>query len=85
MAGATLGDLMTGGTVLAWEEGTTGSYVANVAKDRIDRVLQVLKMVEVNLTGEGRCLVMMRLGGMEVGLEVSMMQVLRAQVDINRE
>ena len=33
MAGATLGDLMTGGTGLEWEEGSTGSDVVNVAKD----------------------------------------------------
>ena len=38
-----MGDRVTGGTGLAWEEVTANSDVANVVKNRIDRVLQVLK------------------------------------------
>ena len=44
-AAATAGDRVTGGTGLAWEEGTAGSEVANVEKNCINRVLQVLKVV----------------------------------------
>ena len=44
-AAATVGDQVTGGTGLAWEEITAGSDVVNEAKNCIDRVLQVLKAV----------------------------------------
>ena len=77
------------GTGLARGEGTASSDGSNVVKDHIDRVLQVLKAAKNNLTGEDRGLgmdmleVMMRLGGMVVGLELSMVQVPRA--GINRE
>ena len=42
-AAATVGDRVTGGTGLAWEEDMASSDVANVVKNHIDRVLQVLK------------------------------------------
>ena len=45
MTAATVGDQVTSGTGLAWEEVTASSDGANVAKDWIDRVLQVLKAV----------------------------------------
>ena len=85
---ATMGCVQRG-TGLARGEGTTGSDGSNMVKDRIDRVLQVLKAAKNNLTGEDRGLrmdtleMMTRLGGMVVGLELSMVQVPRA--GINRE
>ena len=90
-AAATMGDQVTGGTGLAWEEGTASSDVVNMAKDHITRVLQVLKVVEIGLMGEDGCLGMdalemtMRHGGSAVGLVVGMMQVPRTKVGINRE
>ena len=42
-AAATASDGVSVGTGRAWEEGTASSNVANVAKNRIDRGLQVQK------------------------------------------
>ena len=91
MATATVGDQVTSGTGLAWEEVTASSDGANMVKNCIDRALQVLEAVETSLTGEDGGLGMdamemvTRLGGLVVGLEVGMMQVPRARVGINRE
>ena len=91
MATATVGDQVTSGTGLAWEEVTAGSNGANVVKNHIDRVLQVLKAAEISLMGEDGCLGMdalemaTRLGGSVVGLVVSTTQVLRVRGGINRE
>ena len=71
--------------------GHASSDAMNMVKDHIDRVLQVLKAVEISLMGEDGCFGMhtletaMRLGGSAVGLVVSMMQVPRMRVGINRE
>ena len=82
---------MPRGTGLAGGKGTASSNGANMAKNHIDRVLQVLKVAKISLMGEDGCLGMnapetvTRLGGLVVGLELGMMQVLRARVSINRE
>ena len=88
---ATVGDRVTRGTGLAREEGMAGSDGTNVVKNHIDRVLQVLKVAKIGLTGEEGGLgtdvleMVTRLGGLAVGLEVSTMQVPRMRVGINRE
>ena len=87
-ATATRGRVLRG-TGLAMGEGMVSRKNANMMKNRINGVLQVLKAAEISLTGEDGCLgtdaaeAMMGLGGAVVGLELGMAQVPRAC--INRE
>ena len=91
MAMVTVGDWAQKGTGLGVGEGTAGSEGANMARNRINRVLQVLKAAEISLTDEDGCPgtdaleMAMTLGGSAVGLELSTMQVPRARVGINGE
>ena len=77
------------GTGLAMGKGMVRRESANMTKNCIDGVLQVLKAAEINLTGEDGCLgmdaaeAMTGLGGAAVGLELGTAQVPRAC--INRE
>ena len=69
------------GTGLARGKGTGGRKGANMTKNCIDRVLQVLKVAEISLMGEDGCLGMdasettTGLGGTAVGLELGTAQV----------